>query len=241
MSADTQDWDDFKDYAWRRPAPLARRAAMTLYSWQEPGWVFLWAMGAAIPFVLASIFAPALLSLSPTVEMLAPIAEARAIGGGEISPLDNSAPFYVFLLLAADVFADAPGRVHLLAKAFSAFFVVYPMAYFVSSRLPVMPAVLLTGALAAYVTAPFAGPTEFALALFLVAALSFVSASADRAAWRARFEGAVAGGVTFILWMLSPVFSLAAFVALSACPFFPAVAVYRDMPPRLVFSQFALA
>ncbi len=219
MSAAGGDWDYDEDYAWRRPAPVARRAAMAIYSWQEPGWSFLWSVLAAAPFMLAAVLAPALLSLSPTVDMIAPIAEARAIGAGADSLSDHASPLYVLLLLAADMFADAPGRIHLLAKAFSALFVVYPMAYFAASRLPIFPAVLSTAALAAYVASPFAGPAEFALAIFLVNSFCFVAASADNAPGRARFEGGIAGVGLYALWLLNPVFSLAGFIALSACPF----------------------
>ena len=214
-TADTFD----HNFAWRRPAPIARRAAMSIFAWQEPGWTFLWSIVAAAPFVIAALMAPALLSLSSTVDMLAPIAEARAVGSGEAALGDHASPFYVLLLLAADLFAQAPGRIHLVAKAFSALIVIYPMAYFASSRMPIVPAALTTGALAAYVASPFAGPTEFAMALFLVSAFCFVSASADNGTGRARFEGLIAGAALYILWLLNPVFSLASFLALSACPF----------------------
>lgn len=219
MSATYDEADDHDEFAWRRPAPLARRAAMAVYSWQDPGWTFLLAVAASVPFILAALFAPALLSLSPTVDMIAPIAEARAARAGEAAFAAQEAPFYLFLLMAADLFADAPGRIHLIAKALSALLVIYPVAYFTSSRLPTLQGVLLTAALAAYVASPFSGPAELALALFLACALCFVSGSADNAAGRARFEGVIAGACLFILWLLHPVFSLAGFLALSACPF----------------------
>jgi hypothetical protein len=219
MSANSDNWDRDEDFAWRRPAPLARGAAMVIYSWKEPGWSFLWSVLAAAPFIMAAVLAPALLSLSPTVDMIAPIAEARAISAGADTLRDNASPFYVLLLLAADIFAEAPGRIHLLAKALSALFVVYPMAYFASSRLPIIPAALTTGALGAYVASPFAGPSEFALAIFLATSFCFIAASADNAPARARFEGLIAGVGLFALWQLNPVFSLAGFIALSACPF----------------------
>lgn len=219
MTAADAEWDDDDDYAWRRPAPMARRAAMTIYAWQNPGWTFLWSLAAAAPFILAAIVAPALLSFTPTVDMIAPIAEARAAAAGQESLAAQSQPLYLLILLAADFFVDAPGRIHLLAKAFAAILIAYPMAYFASSRLPVFAAIAATGALAAYVASPFSGTAEFALALFLVNAFCFLSASADNTAGRARFEGVVAGAGLFFLWLLSPVFSLAGFIALSACPF----------------------
>ncbi len=207
------------EFAWRRSAPLARKAAMAAFSWQHPRWTFLFAVLASAPFILAALIAPALLSLSPTVDMIAPIAEARAVRAGEAAMTGQAAPFYLFLLMAADLFADAPGRIHLIAKAFAAILVAFPAAYFASSRLPALQSVLLTAALAAFVAAPFAGPAEFALALFLVCAFCFVSGSADNGVRRARREGVITGVALFTLWMLSPVFSLAGFIALSACPF----------------------
>jgi len=219
MSTTYDDPNYADEFAWRRAAPLARRAAMAAYAWQSPGWSFLASIAAAVPFLLAALMAPALLSLSPTADMIAPIAKARAIAGGEASLLQSDGPFYLLLLMGADIFADSPGRIHLVAKALGALLVVYPFAYFASSRLPAIQAALLSGALAAYVAAPFAGPAEFGLALFLVCAFCFVAASADNGAGRARMEGLVAGVVLFMLWLLNPVYSLAGFIALSVCPF----------------------
>jgi hypothetical protein len=204
---------------WRQPAPRARKLAMALYGWQDPGWVFLFAMLAALPFLLAAAFAPALLSLAPTVEMIAPIADARAIADGAAKFKSANTPFYSLLLLAADVFVETPGRIHLVAKAIAAALVAYPLAYLGSARFPAAQSILLTGAVAAYVTAPFSGPAEISLAFFLVTAMTLVCAPADKGAVRARFEGALAGAGLMILWLLSPVLSLAGFLVLSACPF----------------------
>ncbi|MCA8894930.1 MAG: hypothetical protein KDA48_06700, partial [Amphiplicatus sp.] len=57
--------DAVNEARWRRPAPKARRLAMALYAWQEPGWLFLIAVMAGLVFMLAAVFAPALLSLTP--------------------------------------------------------------------------------------------------------------------------------------------------------------------------------
>jgi hypothetical protein len=192
---------------------------MAAYSWQDPGWSFIWSVIAAIPFIIVALLAPALLSLSSTVDMIAPIAEARAVVAGQASLLDSETPFYLLMLMGADMFADAPGRIHLVAKALGAAMVAYPLAYFGSTRFPAIQAALLTGALASFVAAPFAGPAEFGLVLFLACALCFTAASADNGAGRARLEGLVAGAGLFALWLLNPVYSLAGFVALSACPF----------------------
>ncbi|MEL6359709.1 MAG: hypothetical protein AAFR21_01385 [Pseudomonadota bacterium] len=205
--------------AWRRPAPRARRLTMALYAWQEPGWVFLLAILAATPFVIAAGLSPALLSLSPTVDMIAPIADARAIAAGNIDVQAQNEPFFLFLLMAADVFADAPGRIHLIAKVLSTVMIVYPLAYFCAARFPVMQTVFLSGAVAAYVCAPFAAVQELALAIYLVLSIALVCAPADEARDRARFEGIICGGLLFALWTLSPIFFLAGVLALSACPF----------------------
>lgn len=192
---------------------------MTLYSWQAPGISYFIALAAAAPFIMAAFWAPALLSLSPTVDMLAPIADARATFAGKASLVGASAPFFLITLGIGDLFSDAPGRIHLVSKALSALLVVAPMAYFSVSRLPVFAGATLTAALAGFVASPFGGPAEFALALFLVSGLCFLVPCADTAPGRARFEGLLAGISLLVLWLLNPVFSLAGFVALSACPF----------------------
>ena len=207
------------DAPWRCPAPRAQKVAMALYAWQEPGWVFLVAMVAAIPFLLAAGFAPALLSLAPTVDMIGPIADARALADGAAAWRSAPAPFYAGLLLAGDFFVDAPGRIHLVAKAIAAALVAYPLAYLGAARFPAGLTVLLTAAVAAYIAAPFSGPAEIALALFLVTAVSLICSPADEGRGRARVEGALAGLGLVGLWFLNPVFSLAGFLALSACPF----------------------
>ncbi|NNL89221.1 MAG: hypothetical protein HKP25_09130 [Marinicaulis sp.] len=219
MSGKETTIEDFEEFGWRRTAPFARRAVMTLFSWQQPGWTFLWAVAAGLVFCAFAFMAPALLSVSPTVDLIAPIATARAITGGEAMLVDQQSPFYLFLIMGADYFADSPGRIHLVAKAFSALIVAYSLSHIASSRLPIIQTVLISAAFAAYVAAPFAGPAEFGLALLLVCSLCFVSASADNSAKRARGEGLLAGALLYSLWILSPVFSLAGFLVLSACPF----------------------
>lgn len=207
------------DLGWRAEAPRARRVAMAIYSWREPGWSFLWAIALAAFFVAAAAWAPALLSLSPTVDMIGPIAEARAVVAGEASLADHDTPFFMILLMAADIFADAPGRLHLLAKAIGAVAVLYPLAYLASARFPALYAALVTAAFAAFAVAPFSGLAELGLALFLVSALAFISVSADETAGRARFEGALGGAGLFALWLLTPAFALTGFVLLAVCPF----------------------
>lgn len=211
--------EEEQDFGWRQPAPKARRAAMALYAWQAPALSYFIALAVACPFILAAFFTPALLSLSPTVDMLAPIAEMRGALAGEIAFEETSAPFYLLLLAAGDAFADSPGRIYLIAKALGAIFVTATTAYFSVSRLPIIQGAALTGALAGFVASPFGGPAELALAIFLSCSLCFVAASADSAPGRARFDGMLAGFCLFALWIFNPVFSLAAFLVLSACPF----------------------
>ncbi len=229
-----------EDFAWRRYAPLARRITVAVYSWQAPHWSFALAVIAGVPFVIAAALSPALLSLSPTVEMLAPIAEARAVSGGEANMIDHATPFYLLLLLAGEFFADTPGRIHLAAKALGAMIALLPFAYFASTRLPILAAILLTAALAAYVSAPFAGPAELGVALLLVCGVAFVSASVDDTGVRARFEGLMAGAMLFALWLLNPLLALAGFIFLSACPFLSGrCGLWRYGATLLVFAVLA--
>ncbi|MGD9799960.1 MAG: hypothetical protein AB7F91_03415 [Parvularculaceae bacterium] len=213
------EYDEFEHPAWRRPAPRARAAAMALYSWQDPGLVFILSMVAAAPFVLAAIFSPALLSLAPTVDVIAPIANARAVASGAAPLIAADSPFHAALLMAADVFFDSPGRIHLAAKAFAAILAVSPLAYFASARFPVAQSILLSAAVAAFVAAPFAGPLEISLAFFVALATALICAPADEGAARARSEGALCGAILFVLWTSHPIFALLGFLALSACPF----------------------
>lgn len=217
----TRASDDREDMAfgWRADAPRARRAAMAIFSWREPGWSFLCAIGGAAIFVAAAVFAPALLSLSPTVDLIGPIAEARAVFAGEALLADQAAPLYLLLLAGADIFVDAPGRIHLVAKAMGAVLVVYAFASLAVTRFPALFAALATAALAAFIAAPFSGGAELGLALFLVSGICFLSMTADDSASRARFEGGLGGVVLIALWLLNPVFALIGFVMLSACPF----------------------
>ncbi len=207
------------DFAWRAGAPRARSLAMSLFSWRQPGWVFLWSIGAASLFVAAAAFSPALLSLSPTVDMIGPIAEARAVVAGEADLATQDAPFHLMLLMAADIFVDAPGRVHLVAKAIGAVLVLYSFAFLATTRFPALFATLATAGLAAYVAAPFSGAAELGVAMFLVCGLSFLSGSAEEGPVRARIEGAFAGALLAALWLLNPAFALIGFILLSACPF----------------------
>ncbi|WP_411816137.1 hypothetical protein [Hyphococcus sp. DH-69] len=207
------------DLPWRKDAPKARRAAMELYSWREPGWVFMIAIAGALLFVGLAVLSPALLSLMPPVDLIAPIAEARAVMSGEAGLADHEAPLYLLLLIGADVFVDAPGRVHLIAKALGAVLIFYPLAFLSSSRFPAIFAAVLTIAYSAFVVSPFAGIEEIGLALLLVAALSFVSVSADESLSRARIEGAIGGSCLYGLWLVNPAFALVGFAVLSVCPF----------------------
>ncbi|MEL7486636.1 MAG: hypothetical protein AAGJ87_05375 [Pseudomonadota bacterium] len=204
---------------WRRPAPKARLLVKSLYGWGAERLTIVMCLVAAAPFVAAAAFAPALLNLAPTVDMLTPVAAARAVNGGAADIAAQEAPFYLTLLLAADAFADAPGRIHLLAKAFGAGLVGMALAALTSVRFPAVGAVFLTAVAAAYVAAPFSGPTELALAVFLVATVSCLCAPAVDRRRRAAIEGVVAGVALSALWMLDPVFSLAGFIVLTACPF----------------------
>lgn len=204
---------------WRHPAPVARKVTQLFYGWRNPHLVFCLAALGAVPFILAAAFAPALLSFSSTIEMISPIASARALMNGGAAVQSVSEPFYLFLLSGADFFADTPGRIHLLAKMFGAILVALPLAWFLSVRLPVAQAVIVTAGVAGFVAAPLAGTADLALSIFMVIALCCIAAPADKSVKRSQGEGAICGVMLFFLWMLSPLFSLVGFIALSACPF----------------------
>lgn len=205
--------------AWHRPAPRARAFAMSLYSWREPSLVFILSMLAAAPFILAALFSPALLSLAPTIDVIAPIADARAALSGASPIAQTASPFYLALVMAGDLFFDTPGRIHLAANAFAAVLVASPLAYFAAARFPIAQAALMTAGMAGFVAAPFAGPLEISLALFAALAVALICAPADESAARARIEGFIGGIILFALWTSHPVFALLGFLALSACPF----------------------
>lgn len=207
------------EFSWRAGAPRARAVALRLFAWGSPGWVFLCSAGAASAFAAAAFFSPALLSLSPTADVIGPVAEARAALAGEAGLAAQAAPFHLMLLMAADLFAEAPGRVHLVAKAIGAMLVLCPFAYLAVTRVPALFAVVATAALAAFVAAPFSGASELGLALLLVCGFAFLTASADESRGRARAEGALAGAALAAMWLLNPAFALAGFILLSACPF----------------------
>lgn len=192
---------------------------MSLFSWRMPKVTFLWAFLAGAVFATAAAVSPALLSFSPTTDMIAPVAEARAILAGEADLAHQAAPLHLLLLMAADSFADAPGRVHLVAKAIAAALVFAPFAYLAVTRFAAFFVIAATSALSAFVASPYAGPSDFGLALFLVAGVAFLTPSADDAAARAWGEGALGGALLIALWLLHPVFALAGFVMVAACPF----------------------
>lgn len=192
---------------------------MSIYAWQDPEWVMVAALLAAAPFLLAAILAPALLNFTPTVDMIAPIADARAYASGAATLADAATPFQTLLLVLADLFAETPGRVHLVAKAIAATLVAAPLAYFTAVRFPACQTVLLTGAMAAYVAAPFAGAPEIALAIYVTLATALIAAPADEGKRRAYIEGAISGALIAALWILNPPFALAGLLTLSSCPF----------------------
>lgn len=204
---------------WRRPAPRARAAAMALYAWRDPALILPLALAAAAPFAVAAATAPALLSLSPTADIIGPIAEARAIDAGAMSAASAATPLYSFLLLFADAFADAPGRVHLLARALAAVLVALPCAYLASARFPAVVAVLLTAALGAHAASPFSGAEDLALSIYLVTAVALVCRPADESLSRARIEGLIGGLGLAALWLSAPVFPFVGFATLALAPF----------------------
>lgn len=213
------DGESRNDAFWRGSAPLARRVAAFLYAWLGFRSAISLALLAAAPFLIASLVAPALLSDAPPAEMLAPVGAARALAAGAADLSTMPAPFYALLLLAADGLADAPGRAHLLAKAFAAGFIALAFAWLSAARFPALAAAVMTAALAGLVAAPGTGAAEIGFAFFVASAIAFLAAPADESGGRARGEGAVGGLCLAAAWMSAPAPALAGFVALSAAPF----------------------
>jgi hypothetical protein len=211
--------DDGEDaYQWRAPAPAARAATMAAYFWRSAPLAAAVSLAAALPVVIAALTAPALLSYAPTTDLLAPIAEARAMASGA-AIADASSPFHLALLLGGDVLFEAPGRIHLGAKALGAIIAALLVAVFASVRFSLAQTALLAAAAAAFVAAPLSGPNETSLALLTAAAIAFLTAPAQETRVRAGLEGALAGLVLAALWMSSAILALFGVAALSACPF----------------------
>ncbi len=211
--------DDADAYQWRAPAPAARAATMALYLWRDAPFAATVALAAALPAIIAALMAPALLSYAPAADLLAPIAEARAMATGSAAASSVSSPFNLALLLGGDLFFEAPGRIHLGAKALAALIAAGLVASFASVRFSMAQTALLAAATAAFVAAPLSGPNETAFALMTSVAIAFLSAPAQETRLRAGLEGALAGLVLVALWMSNAILALFAVAALSACPF----------------------
>lgn len=211
--------DEAGAYQWRSPAPAARAATMALYLWRDAPLAALIALAAALPVMTAALTAPALLSYAPTADLLAPIAEARAMASGAAVISSVSSPVNSALLLGGDFFFEAPGRIHLGAKALAALIAAAAIAGFASVRFSLAQTALLTATAAAYVAAPLSGSQELAFALLMAAAIAFLAAPAQETRLRAALEGVFAGLVLAALWMSSAILALFGVAALSACPF----------------------
>lgn len=206
-------------HPWRFSAPRARRLTIALYSWESPGYGFVFSLVVALAFIVFCAGSPALLSLNPTLEMLAPVAQARALAAGSLSLTAIDAPFMAFLMMIADIFVDTPGRIHLVAKALAAAAIALPFAFFMAVRFPTSHTILFSAALAAFICAPFAGTAEIALSYYVAFAVAMLCAPADETRIRAALEGTASAVILFALWMTNPVFSLLGLLALAACPF----------------------
>lgn len=224
----------------RAPAPAARAAASLLYGWREGLSASLIALAAAAPAVIAALAAPALLTLSTTAEILAPIAEARALASGGENLLSAASPFDLSLLLAADYIFETPGRIHLGAKAFAALLAAAAIAIFAAVRFSLAQTALIVSATAAFVAAPFSGAPESALALFAAVSVCFLCAPADNSLTRAIGEGALGGVLLYTLWMSNAALALTGVLALSACPFLSgARGLYRYGAALMLLAVFA--
>ena len=207
------------DAQWRAPAPAARAAAILLYGWRGGRIATLIALAAALPAVIAALAAPALLTFSTAAEILAPVAEARAFASGGGNLLTAGSPFDLALLITADFFFDAPGRIHLGAKAIAALIAAAAIGVFAAVRFSLAQTALIAAATGAFVATPFSGAPEAALALFAAVCVCFLCAPADNSRARAIGEGALSGALLYALWMSNAVLALTGVLALSACPF----------------------
>ncbi|MBY0422940.1 MAG: hypothetical protein K2Q06_11600 [Parvularculaceae bacterium] len=207
------------EFAWRRPAPAARAAVTAVYGWRRPNAAVVAGLAGALPFALAAALSPALLSLSPTAEMLAPIAAARAVAEGAKPLAAAVEPLQTLLLAVGDLFADAPGRVHLIAKAAAAIALSLAFAAVASVRFPIVATLALAAALAGAVASPYAQNAELAMSLLFVVATIFLAAPAEGHGRRARREGALGAVLLFGLWLCHPVAWIGGVAALTATPF----------------------
>ncbi|MEM9898351.1 MAG: hypothetical protein AAF742_03130, partial [Pseudomonadota bacterium] len=179
---------DHETPPWRFRAPKARSVAQVLYGWSDPAWAFCVAILASTPFLMAAAFSPAYLSLAPTVEPIADVANARALANGA-HLVQEVAPLQLILLKIADQFTDAPGKIHLLAKTIAAILAAYPLAYFATVRLPTIVAATLTAGIAAFIVSPFSTFADIGLAFFVVSSSALLMEPADDGFDRAMFEG----------------------------------------------------
>lgn len=242
MTATTEFDESHFEAPWRRPAPRARSVAMKLYAWREPALVLPLALAAAAPFVFAAATAPALLSLSPTADIIGPIAEARAILGGAVSPEASTTPLYSLFLMIGDQLTDTPGRIHLFARAMAALLIALSCAYIAIARFPAIVAVLFTAALAAHAASPFSGAEDLAFSIFLVTATSLISRPADETIARARIEGLIGGLGLACLWLSAPVFPFVGLATLALAPFIGGRhGLIRYLAAALIFCGFVAA
>lgn len=231
--------DSEREAPWRTPAPAARATAILLYGWREGPGASLVGLAAALPAVLAALGAPALLTLSTTAEILAPVAEARAFASGGGNLLSTVSPFDLSLLFAADFFFEAPGRIHLGAKAFAALIAAAAIGVFAAVRFSLAQTALIAAAAGAFVAAPLSGAPEAALALFAAVSVCFLCAPADASRARAIGEGALSGVLLYALWLSNAALALTGVLALSACPFLSgARGLYRYGAALLLLAVF---
>ena len=198
---------------------LAARVVACLFAWRSVSATRLMAALAIVPFVVAAASAPGLLSVAPIIDLMSPLAEAKAVAAGAASLKSAEAPLFTVLLLLADRFSATPGEAYLAAKAIAGGVVGVVFALIASRRLPTGWVVCASAALAAYAAAPFTSRADLALALFLPYALLVFTAPSIDSIPRALRSGALAGALLFSLWIASPAFALVGVAALLACPF----------------------
>lgn len=206
-------------FGWRREAPLARAAVRLAFAWHNPGASFIAAAAAAAPFAIAAAISPALLTLRPTAEMLAPIAEARAVAEGAKSLAAAADPLMTLSLIAADMLADTPGRIHLAAKAIAAATLAVMFASLGAVRFPLALNAVLAAGLAGVLAAPYSGGGDLALGALFVAATALLASPAEGRLRLAVQEGVLAATLIFALWLSHPAAWIAGVIVLCVSPF----------------------
>ena len=238
LKRDDLDQGDTDGAAHRDEAGVVTRGVVgAFFAWRRASSSVVLSLIAMVPFIAAAIGAPALLSFAPTVEMLAPLAAAKAIAAHSEAIVHENAPFYLYLLMAGDMVSATPGGAHLIAKATGAGVVGGVYALVAARRMPVLWTIVSSAGIAAFVAAPFSGSAECALALYITLAMLVFTAPAIDTYGRALREGVLASAVLLALWLSDPAFAAIGIASMMFCPFWTGrFGVWRYVATGLSFA-----